>query len=183
MKWDDMHGDERERFCAQCNRSVVNLSRLNAAERAALLASAAPGRLCVAYYQRLTAAPAAIPSEKKLPRAALWRWGAAAAFVVTLGAVAHDVQRRHPPGLEAPLLADRYDSFRYRVEGWIDDVRIFFGGEPRYSGMVAGMVCPAPFPTAIAPPPAASPASSPAAPDNRFGPDRAHAATTPPPSH
>lgn len=49
-----MHGDERERFCAKCSRTVVNLSQLTTAERRTLLAETDPRDLCVAYYQRLS---------------------------------------------------------------------------------------------------------------------------------
>ena len=49
--WDDMFGDERVRFCAQCQLNVYNLSEMLKAE-AELLIGRNEGRLCVRYYQR-----------------------------------------------------------------------------------------------------------------------------------
>lgn len=54
VDWNSMRGDERERFCAKCARTVVNLSALTEEQRRALLAAAKPGELCVAYYRRLS---------------------------------------------------------------------------------------------------------------------------------
>ena len=53
IRWDEMRGDERERFCSRCHRTVVNLSLLTATERADLLARTPPDQLCVSYYRRL----------------------------------------------------------------------------------------------------------------------------------
>jgi hypothetical protein len=49
--WDNMVGNERVRFCNQCNLNVYNLSAMakNDAER---LVSQTEGRLCVRYYRR-----------------------------------------------------------------------------------------------------------------------------------
>jgi hypothetical protein len=49
--WDDMQGDERARFCAQCQKHVYNLSALTA-EAAAELIRAKEGKLCARFYQR-----------------------------------------------------------------------------------------------------------------------------------
>lgn len=54
MPWSEMQGDESARFCAKCARTVVNLSAMSEEERVALLKSAKPGELCVAYYARLS---------------------------------------------------------------------------------------------------------------------------------
>ena len=53
VPWADMQGSEKERFCNKCSRSVVNISLMTEEARAALLAAAKPGELCVAYYKRL----------------------------------------------------------------------------------------------------------------------------------
>jgi hypothetical protein len=49
--WDNMIGDERVRFCGQCNLNVYNLSAMTkqSAER---LITQTEGRLCVRYYRR-----------------------------------------------------------------------------------------------------------------------------------
>jgi hypothetical protein len=49
--WDAMLGDERVRFCQQCERNVYNLSDMSKKE-AETLVSRAEGRLCVRFYRR-----------------------------------------------------------------------------------------------------------------------------------
>jgi hypothetical protein len=49
--WNGMIGDDRVRFCAQCNLNVYNLSEMSVKEAENLIQSR-EGRLCVRYYQR-----------------------------------------------------------------------------------------------------------------------------------
>ena len=49
--WGRMTGDERVRFCAQCNLSVYNLSGMTRTEAEALLYKS-EGRLCIRFYRR-----------------------------------------------------------------------------------------------------------------------------------
>lgn len=49
--WDEMSGDERVRFCGQCEKNVYNLSAMSRAEAEALVLEK-EGRLCVRFYQR-----------------------------------------------------------------------------------------------------------------------------------
>ena len=49
--WDKMVGDERIRFCHQCELNVYNLSGMSKREAEALVANA-EGRLCVRFYRR-----------------------------------------------------------------------------------------------------------------------------------
>ena len=49
--WDNMDGDERVRFCRECNRNVYNLSAMSEPEAHALIAQR-EGRVCVRFYQR-----------------------------------------------------------------------------------------------------------------------------------
>jgi hypothetical protein len=160
MKWDEMRGDERERFCAKCNRTVVNLSVLTEAQRVALLASAQPGQLCAAYRRRLSRAtnsPAA-PLRRTTVRTVL-RLGAAAAYVATVAAVANNATQPDSAVSNASHAAtNSFASMRYKVEDLIDDVRVFFGGTPRY--MALGMVLPSkclPPPTPVVAPTTVSP--------------------------
>jgi len=51
VDWDSMFGDERVRFCGQCELNVYNLSEMSKKE-AELLITRTEGRLCVRYYQR-----------------------------------------------------------------------------------------------------------------------------------
>jgi hypothetical protein len=49
--WDRMIGDERARFCGQCELNVYNLSAMSTQEAESLIART-EGRLCVRYYRR-----------------------------------------------------------------------------------------------------------------------------------
>ena len=49
--WDSMYGNERVRFCGQCQLNVYNLSEMSKAEAEQLIGKA-EGRLCVRYYRR-----------------------------------------------------------------------------------------------------------------------------------
>lgn len=51
VPWDQMAGDERVRFCTQCNLNVHNLSAMTEDEAAVFLAMRG-GRVCVAYERR-----------------------------------------------------------------------------------------------------------------------------------
>ena len=51
VDWDQMLGDDRVRFCGQCNLNVYNLSDMTRSE-AELLIGNKEGRLCVRYYKR-----------------------------------------------------------------------------------------------------------------------------------
>lgn len=51
VPWDQMRGDDRVRFCTQCNLNVHNLSAMSEDEAAAFLAMR-DGRVCVAYERR-----------------------------------------------------------------------------------------------------------------------------------
>jgi hypothetical protein len=49
--WDEMYGDARKRFCADCKLNVYNLSDMTRGEAETLILRA-EGRLCVRFYQR-----------------------------------------------------------------------------------------------------------------------------------
>jgi hypothetical protein len=51
VDWNQMLGDDRARFCGQCNLNVYNLSDMTRSE-AELLIGNKEGRLCVRYYKR-----------------------------------------------------------------------------------------------------------------------------------
>jgi hypothetical protein len=51
VSWDEMTGDERQRFCRQCNLHVYNLSDMPRGEAEAFIASAT-GRTCVRLFRR-----------------------------------------------------------------------------------------------------------------------------------
>ena len=49
--WERMVGDERMRYCGQCNLHVYNLSGMTRKEAESLIANA-EGRLCLRFYRR-----------------------------------------------------------------------------------------------------------------------------------
>lgn len=71
LRWEELAGDERRRFCGQCSRHVHNLSALRADEAERLVAeSAAGGRLCVTYLPGPDGRPRTLPeTPRPAPRA------------------------------------------------------------------------------------------------------------------
>src|SRR5271168_5167752 len=51
VKWTDMSGDERKRFCGKCRLNVYNLSAMTGDEAENLLARNS-GKVCTYFYQR-----------------------------------------------------------------------------------------------------------------------------------
>lgn len=51
-EWSDMVGDDRVRFCLQCEKNVYNLSEMSRDAAEALLRERMGGELCVRFYQR-----------------------------------------------------------------------------------------------------------------------------------
>lgn len=49
--WDQMFGNDRARFCGQCNLNVYNFSSMTRAEAESFIAQT-EGRLCVRFYRR-----------------------------------------------------------------------------------------------------------------------------------
>jgi hypothetical protein len=49
--WDDMEGDDRVRFCGECELNVYNLSAMTESEALKLIAER-EGRVCVRMYKR-----------------------------------------------------------------------------------------------------------------------------------
>lgn len=52
MRWDAMHGDERQRFCEHCQLHVHNLSAMSSRSAAQVLARAEHERVCITYTKR-----------------------------------------------------------------------------------------------------------------------------------
>lgn len=50
-RWESMQGNDRVRFCSQCQKNVYNLSAMSAEESADLI-HATEGRLCARLYRR-----------------------------------------------------------------------------------------------------------------------------------
>ncbi len=69
-RWADMAGDDRARFCAQCQKHVYNLSEMTA-EDASDLIGEKEGNLCVRFYQR--ADGTVLTADCPVGAAAVWR--------------------------------------------------------------------------------------------------------------
>lgn len=53
MRWEDMQGDDRSRFCSECKLNVHNISDMTETEAEAFLAAVVPGeRVCGRFYRR-----------------------------------------------------------------------------------------------------------------------------------
>jgi hypothetical protein len=50
-KWEEMTGDNKIRFCSQCQKNVFNISNMDATEAEGLILQK-EGRLCVRMYRR-----------------------------------------------------------------------------------------------------------------------------------
>lgn len=134
MKWETMRGDERERFCEKCQRSVVNFSRLTEAQRQALLEKARTERVCVTYEERLASPARRLPKPERLPVTLLGMVGFAAVAAMLLAfAPEPSVQRNSNTSTFHPQIALRryYDSTRHKVDEWMENMRVYFGGKPR----------------------------------------------------
>lgn len=90
VSWASMKGDERTRYCDQCNHRVYNLVGMSESEVAQLFESQGDD-LCIRLYQRpdgtlLTEdCPVGLRAVRKRVRRALATVGAAAAFLLTAG--------------------------------------------------------------------------------------------------
>ncbi|MGB3968464.1 MAG: hypothetical protein WBO45_17140 [Planctomycetota bacterium] len=87
--WNQMTGDDRRRFCAQCKLHVHDLSGMTADAAMALLRQTGKGRVCVRFFRRtdgtVLTRDCPVGLRQKLRRAwaragALWLalWGSAA---------------------------------------------------------------------------------------------------------
>jgi hypothetical protein len=103
--WDEMTGDERARFCGQCQKHVYNLSALTA-EAAAALIREKEGNLCGRLYRR---ADGTVIHAEDCPvglAARQWRrvkhWAGAVASLVMLVLGAGRAQAGEKPGGAKP---------------------------------------------------------------------------------
>ena len=88
--WDEMSGDERVRFCGQCEKNVYNLSAMTRVE-AETLVREREGRMCVRLYQRrdgtVLTADCPVGVQKQRLRRRVWASlsSAAASLMLVLG--------------------------------------------------------------------------------------------------
>ncbi len=95
MKWSNMAGDDKRRFCEQCQLHVHNLSEMNETEQHALLLRTRERR-CVTYEMQEGITPVSIGKWKmfqRLPRS----WRRCAAVLATLLPMAFTQCSTPPP--------------------------------------------------------------------------------------
>jgi hypothetical protein len=149
-RWSQMAGDDRARFCAQCQKHVYNLSNLTADEAAALIRER-EGKLCARFYQR--ADGMVLTSDCPIGAGQVWArckrlLGAAAALMllgVTVPLIARSPNREELPRARAKVYR-AWDDAIVTIKTWL--------GHPPARTMVMGDIC-------IVPPPANPPASVP----------------------
>lgn len=108
--WEAMAGDDRARFCRECDKKVYNLSAMTR-EQVASLISDRQGKLCARFSFRpdgtlLTLEPAAAPRAPRgrAPRAA------AAAFTAVFGLCASAFAQSPARADESPARASRQEA-------------------------------------------------------------------------
>jgi len=144
-RWGHMLGDDRTRFCAQCQKHVYNFSAMSATEAGALIREK-EGRLCARFYQR--ADGTVLTSNCPLGAGVLWRRVKrvllATAAVMVLGASGSLFAKSSASWRERELrtrgkLSLLCDDTVWRVKGW-------FGIKPPL--MIMGDICAPPPPVA-----------------------------------
>ena len=133
-RWDDMSGDDRSRFCGQCQKHVYNFSAMTAEEVADLVRSK-EGNLCGRFYRRrdgkMLTANCPVGATRYWNRLKLLI-GTGAALLLTTAAVTAgrgDVSRS-PKG----PFAQKCDNLLWTVKGWL-------GLNPKPRPVTMGRVC------------------------------------------
>jgi hypothetical protein len=151
--WEEMHGDDRVRFCDQCQLNVYNLSAMTR-QAAQQLVAEREGRLCVRFYRRPddTVLTRDCPRGLEALRRSAWRAasaifaGVAAMFFLT-GSVVGMVWSDFSRGSGGPLA--RYNPVRV-MQSWSrgapppgeDPPSEVMGSMPPAGQPVMGDVCP-----------------------------------------
>ena len=156
-RWADMTGDDRARFCAQCQKHVYNLSEMTA-EAASDLIREKEGKLCARFFQR--ADGTVLTADCPVGAAAAWRRVkrlVAAAVALLFSSVAASVW-----GSNSGQRAERRPRPK-AYKAWDDAVtavRDFVNPKPPQPvpppRAIMGIICP-PLPSTNSPPKASNP--------------------------
>jgi hypothetical protein len=135
-EWGQMTGDERARFCGQCQKHVYNLSAMSAADAVALIREK-EGQLCGRLFRRADGTVitsdcpvglrAVARRTRRVVAACLAAVVAGAALLVLPGALARGANR------------PRNAAFA-EVSQWVDDVLVWMGLRTRPIDVV-GVIC------------------------------------------
>jgi hypothetical protein len=119
-RWSDMAGNERSRFCAECNKQVYNLSVMTA-EAAAALIREKEGKLCARFYRRrdgtklTTNCP--VGTQRLATRMKFWAGAVAGLLLVTFGAAMSNKEGEDNTS-EGPFV-EKYEEMTWWVKGWL----------------------------------------------------------------
>lgn len=123
VPWDSMHGDDRVRYCDECQLNVYNLSAMTAQQAVDLVADR-EGRLCVSFYRRSDGMTVTADCRLGIGERVRRKWrravAVAASFVGFLGAsgctgpILGD-EKAFPPGESKQAIEDT--SFGQRTGG------------------------------------------------------------------
>ena len=123
-----MIGDERSRFCAQCEKRVYNFSKMQPEEITTLIAEK-EGKVCARFYQRadgtmlLENCPVGVESIHR--RAKVLVFAVFAIFTTTLLANMKSDSRR----IATTQVAQLWDDVVWKVKGWFGIQRPVLVGE------------------------------------------------------
>lgn len=92
VPWETMEGDERVRFCNQCQLNVFNISAMSEKEAVSTIRTASGGRLCLRFYRRQDGTiltencPVGLRRIRNMIRTCA---AASIAFLVSFGVISH----------------------------------------------------------------------------------------------
>lgn len=160
-RWADMTGDDRARFCAQCQKHVYNLSEMTA-EDASDLIREREGKLCVRFYQRAdgTVLTADCPAGAAAVCKRLKSLAAAAVALlfacVAMNNLAGEAKRR-PERRPRPKVYQAWDDAVSAVRDFVN---------PRPPPVIMGKICAPPPPRSSTPNATTQPPSRKSSPPN-----------------
>lgn len=137
-RWEDMSGDDKSRFCLQCDKHVYNFSSMTADAVAALILEK-EGKLCGRFYRRndgtMLTADCPVGIERYFGRLKKLAATVAILLLTTFSVAAWNA--RDSSDRRKGKFAEKWDSAVWRVKGW-------FGLNPR--PVVTGIICIPPTP-------------------------------------
>jgi hypothetical protein len=134
VSWDEMQGDERQRFCSHCRLNVYNLSAMSRNEAEAFVQQR-EGRTCVRFFQRAdgTVITGDCPLGLRAVKQRLMRMLAGVATILAglvFGGLAGRVLAASGPGEEHPRVVQLLEWLGLR--------------EPEPMPLMGDIICPVP---------------------------------------